>query len=418
MTAKDKHPAIMVKPAILARSGIYVYSRDEMLVMGFDLKDDKPSYKVCRPPHVLIEAKDKFCFAVVTKEHTVFDTSPENFRDQADGVVGDSIEVVTLDDGNIGLKGRIAFYTKDVADYFESGNRETSAQYRMALAPSGDPARDGYDFEMVGIESVNSLAITSRGRGGHDVRVLDSLGTGSGNGGLKMKSGFLSFLGIGKPKDAGFKFSDALFGGIAKVKALDAADTAGIEKAVGEVMSHVVSLGDSEAKEVLTGAVSDCLKNVDAVLARRDDVAKKIDDLYGKCQDADAEAVKRILDADGKEGSADKDKDAKKDGDGGDKGKDTKKDGDGGDKGKDTKKDGEGKDALSKDFEAVVAAAIDKAFGKFNEGLDAKIDAAMKKALGEGVGAKPASDSRQVLVNDGLENEDASYLVRGVFGNR
>jgi hypothetical protein len=406
MSVKDRHPAIMVKPAILARSGIYVYSRGEMLAMGFDLKDGKPSYKVYRPPHVLIEAKDKFCFAVVTKEHTVFDTSPENFRDQADGVVGDSVEVVTLGNGNIGLKGRIAFYTKDVADYFESGNRETSAQYRMALAPSGDPERDGYEFEMVGIESVNSLAITSRGRGGHDVRVLDSLGTGNSYGGLKMKSGFLSFLGIGKPKDAGFKFSDALFGGIAKIKALDAADTAGIEKAVGEVMSHVVPLGDSEAKEVLTGAVSDCLKNADAVLAKKDGVAKKIDELYGKCQDADAEAVKRILDSDGKEKDGGEDPEKKK------------KDG-GGDKDKDAKKDGGGKDALPKDFEAVVAAAIDKAFGKFDESIDAKIDAAMKKALGTEAVVKPAADSRHVSAADGgAGSEDASYLVRGIFGNR
>jgi hypothetical protein len=399
--AADKHPAIMVKPAILARSGVYVYGRDEMLAMGFTLAEDKPFYKVYRPPHVLIAAKDKFCFAVVTKEHTVFDTSPENFREQADGVVGDSVEVVTLENGNIGLKGRIAFYTKDVADYFESGNRETSAQYRMGLAPSNDPARDGYDFVMTGIESVNSLAITAQGRGGKSVRVLDSTAViDKVIGGSKM-SGFLSLFGIGKTKDAGFKFSDALFGGIAKVKALDAADTAGIEKAVGEVMSHVVSLGDSEAKGILTGAVSDCFKNAEAVLAKKDDVAKKIDELYGKCQDADAEAVKRILDADGKKDGDDKDKD--------------KKDGDG----KGSGKEGDGKDTQPKDFDAVIAAAIDRAFGKFNESIDAKIDAAMKKVLGTDAAGKPAADSRSAgTVDSGAAGEDASYLVRGVFGNR
>jgi hypothetical protein len=396
----DKHPAIMVKPAILARSGIYVYGRDEMLSMGFTLAEDKSFYKVYRPPHVLIEAKDKFCFAVVTKEHTAFDTSPENFREQADGVVGDSVEVVTLENGNVGLKGRIAFYTKDVADYFESGNRETSAQYRMGLLPSSDPARDGYDFVMTGIESVNSLAITAQGRGGKNVCVLDSMAAvNKETGGIRMKSGFLSFLGIGKAKDADFKFSNVLFGCMAKVKALDAADTAGIEKAVGEVMSHVVSLGGSEAKELLTGAVSDCLKNVDAVLAKKDDVAKRLDELYGKCQDADAEAVKRILDADGK-----------KDGDG----KDPKKE----DDDKEPKKEGDGKDAQTKDFDSVITTAIDRAFGKFNESVDAKIDAAVKKALGTDT-AKPAADNRSASAADSsAAGEDASYLVRGVFGNR
>jgi hypothetical protein len=259
MNAKDKHPAILVKDAILARSGIYVYGRDELLVMGVGLKDDRPLYRVYRPPNVIVEAKDKFSFAVVTKEHTALDTSPENFREQAAGVVGDSIDVVTLSDGTVALKGRIAFYTKDVADYFESGNKETSAQYAMCLVPGGDPERDGYDFVMTAITSVNGLAITARGRGGENVRVLDSMPVLNRYvGGNRMKGGFLSFLGIGKAKDAGFKFSDALYGGMEKVKALGAADTAGVEKAVGDVMLHIVSLGDSEVKEVLAGAVSDC----------------------------------------------------------------------------------------------------------------------------------------------------------------
>jgi hypothetical protein len=403
--AADRHPAIMVKPAILARSGIYIYGRDEIRAMGFTPAEDKTWYKVYRPPHVLIEAKDKFCFAVVTKNHTVADTSPENFREQADGVVGDSVEVVTLDGGNIGLKGKIAFYTQEVADYFENGNKETSAQYRMALAASPDPARDGYDFVMTGIESVNSLAILPHGRGGSSVRVLDGAAAmDKVIGGNRMKSGFLSFLGIGKSKDEGSKFSDALFGGIAKVKALDAEDTAGIEKAVGEVMSRVTPLGDSEAKEILTGAVSDCLKNADAVLARKDEVAKKIDVLYDKCRDADAEAVRRVLDAD------------KKDPDKKDAGKkeDEDEDPDGGNE----KEKGGSKDAHPENYEAVIAAAVDKAMERFGEGVDAKIDAAMKKALGSGLGV-PAADRCPVIAADGAADEgDASYLVRGVFGNR
>jgi hypothetical protein len=386
MTAKDKHPAILVKDAILARSGIYVYGRDEMLKMGVPLTDDKPLYKVYRPPRVVIEAKDKFSFAVVTKEHTLFGTSPENFRDQADGVVGDRVEVVTLEDGTVALKGRIAFYTKDVAEYFERGNRETSAQYDMRLVPSRNPVQDGYDFVMTGITSVNGLAITAHGRGGKNVCVLDSAPViDKYIGGNRMKSGFLAFLGIGKVKDAGLKFSDVLFGGIEKVKALDAADTAGIEKAVEEVTSHVISLGDSEAKEVLTGAVSDCFKNTEAVLSKKDYVANRIDELYAKCRDADAEAVKRIFDADDTKG---------------------------------VKDDADGKDSSAKDTDAVVTGAVDKAFGKFNESLDAKIDAAIKKALGDGAAGKPAGDNRTVPATDGFGDDDVSYLVRGVFGNR
>lgn len=411
MVVKDKHPAILVKDAILARSGIYMYSRDELRAMDITPKDDKLLYKVYRPPNVIVEAKDKFSFAVVTKEHAISDTSPDNFREQADGVVGDHIEVVTLEDGTVGLKGRIAFYTKDVADYFESGNKETSAQYSMCLIPSNDPARDGHDFVMTKIISVNSMAITAHGRGGKNVRVLDSMAAIDKNrGSSRMKSGFLAFLGIGKTKDTGFKFSDTLFGGIEKVKALNVADTAGIDKAVEEVMAHVVSLGASEAKEVLMGAVSDCFKNAEVVLSRKNDVAKKVDELYSKCQDADAEAVKRILDADDKKDGDDK---TKKEADGG-----KEDDGDGKTKKEadDGKKDGKSKDSLPKDADAVIAAAIDKAFDKLNEGIDAKIDAAMKRALG--VSEKRVGDSRLNHADNGLENEDASYLLRGVFGNR
>jgi hypothetical protein len=388
MTVKDKHPAVLVKDAILARSGIYLYSRDDLRRMKIAPREEKAEYRVYRPPGVVIEAKDKFPFAVVTKEHTAFDTSPDNFREQADGVVGDSIEVVALDGGHIALKGRIAFYTRDAADYFESGNKETSAQYDMRLAESRDPDGDGYDYMMTGIESVNGVAITARGRGGKNVRVLDSMAAAvidKAIGGNEM-GGFLSFLGIGKAKDTEFKFSDVLFGGVAKVKAFDGSDAAGVEEAVGEIMSHVAPLGGSEAKDILAGAVSDCLKNADAVLSRKDDVAKKIDELYAKCRAADAEAVKRVLDAGGDPGGVKE-------------------------PAKDPAKDSDG---------AVIAAAVDKAFDKFSEGLDAKIDAAMKRALGEGVGVKPLAGANPLAsAADGLGNDDdASYLVHGVFGVR
>jgi hypothetical protein len=398
MAAKDTHPAILIKDAILARSGIYVYSRDDLRIMGVVPDVEKPLYKIYRPPHVLVAAKDKFAFAVVTREHTADDTSPDNFRDQAEGCVGNDIAVIALDDGNIGLKGKIAFYTQGVADYFEQGNRETSAQYGLKLCPSADPARDGYDFVMTEITSVNGLAITARGRGGSSVRVLDSAAATSRTGGYRMIKGFLTLLGIGKAKDSGFKFSNILFGSMEKVRALDASDAAGIDREITEAMSYVTALGDSEAREVLVGAVADCYKNIEAVLARKEEVSEKLDALYTKCQDADAEAVKRVLDAgkDNGEGNSDEKDDEKE-------------------KEKDKKKGGAAKDTQTPDFDALIGSAVDKAFARANENIDAKIDAAMKKALGVGDGAKAAADSRVIA---DTADEDASFLVSGVFGNR
>jgi hypothetical protein len=398
MVVKDNHPAIMVKDAILARSGIYTYTAEEIRDIGFPVDKNKQFCTVYRPPSVIVKAKDKFAFVVVTRKHAAADTEPGNFHEQADGVVGDSIDVVPMQNGDIALKGRIAFYTKDVADFFESGNKETSAQYHMKLAASSDPVRDGYDYVMTDITSVNSLAIVPLGRGGRDVRVLDSIARNKSNGGVKMIGGFLSFLGIGKTKDENFKFSDVLFGGIARVKEAGVSDLAGVEKAVGDVMSYVTALGESEARSVLAGAVSDCLKNADAVLAKRDVVTKKIDELYGKCMDAQSEAVKRILDA-----GSDPAKDA-------DKKDDDKKDSKDADKKDDDKKEGG-----VKDVETVVAAAMDKAFSKVGETLDAKIEAAVKKALNVDPPAAVVKDS-SVVPAAGYTGEDASYLVRGVFG--
>lgn len=402
MEARDRHPAILVKDAVLARSGIYAYGREELMRMGHVPKDNKAFYRVYRPPSVLVGCKDKFAFAVVTKEHTAEDTSPDNFRGQADGFVGNAIDVVALDDGNIGLKGEIAFYTRDIADYFERGNKETSAQYGLKLCPSADSARDGYDFVMTDITYVNSLAITAHGRGGRGVRVMDSVGAENVTGGLRMKKGFLSFLGIGKTKDAGFKFSETLLGSMAKVKALGASDTAGVEKEVAGVMDYVTALGESEEREVLAGAVADCYKNIEAVLSKKDEVSVKLDELYAKCCDADTEAVRRIFEA-----KETKDGDGEKD----DKDKDKDKD-------KDDKDKDKGKDSAPPNIDDVVSKAMDKAFVRIDESIGAKIDAAMKKALNADGASGGSGQTRDTSAAADSIGEDVSFMVRGVFGNR
>jgi len=267
---------------------------------------------------------------------------------------------------------------------------------------------------MTEIVKVNHEAVLPRGRGGSDVRVLDrAAAQGAGSGGsemageVKKKGGFLEFLGIRKPKDDNFKFSDVLLESVAKVHSLD---QAGLEKEIGGVMTHVNALGDSEPKEFLVGAVTDCFKNPVEVVAQKDIVAKKIDELYMKCRDADAEAVRRILDADSK---GDDKKDAKNADD---------KDGDK----KDAKDAKDAKDVSSKDkapdLSVVIDAAVQKAVVTALDGLDAKVDNSVKKALGidDAKDKKKEGDDRTVDANavDGAGSEDASFLVRGIFGNQ
>jgi hypothetical protein len=58
---------------------------------------------------------------------------------------------------------------------------------------------------------------------------------------------------------------------------------------------------------------------------------------------------------------------------------------------------------------------------KINDSIGEKVDAAMKNALGTDGGKKSPESSAPAAVaslNDSGEREDATYLVRGLFGNR
>ena len=392
----DKSAQLAVKDAILARSGIYLYSQSDVQAMGMKPKINKPVYREYRPAGVLIDSKDKFSLVPVPKNHPPVDITAENFHEFASGVTGGPIEAVTLPNGEVGLKGKIAFFTTDAYDFYMSGSKETSAGYAKTLVYSDDPDRDGYDWMLTGITSVNHVAVLPRGRGGNEVRVLDKAANinNSNDGGTKMAikaiGGFLASLGIGKPKDEKFDFSQKLMESVAKVHTLDAA---GLDNEVASVMTHVSGFGDSTAKEVLVGAVADCFKHPVEVLAKKEEVSKKINELYVKCQDADAAVISGILDAEKPEEKEEKEK-----------------------------KDPEEKpEAEAKDLVAAIDAAMEKAVATITSGLDAKIDSSVKKALGlDEPEKKTPAVQLGVTGLDGanIENEDASYLMRGIFGNR
>jgi hypothetical protein len=414
----DKAPQLAVKGAILARSGIYEYARDEVLLWDAEPAQDKPIYKVYRPASVLVAAKDKFSLVPVPKEHPPCDINDGNFPQYASGMTGDAIEVVPLEGGEVGLKGQIAFFTRDAYDYYMSGGRETSAGYTHVTRAVENPDEVGYDFVLDEIRDVNHVCVTQRGRGGKTVRVMDSLAVINkeigGNMSGKVRPGFLSFIGIGKPKDNAPKFSSVLLDSVAKVHSLDAA---GVEKEVAQVMTQVTVLGDSEARELLVGAVADCFKHPVEVLAAKDDVGKRVDELYGKCQSADADVVKRILDADKKDekedGEKKDEKEEKEDGKDKDKKKDEKKD-----ESKESTDSKESKDSSSA-VDAAVKKAVEAAVSAVADTFEKKIDASVRKALGLSEDGKSGNkDSRETDVTDSVGDEDYSSLVRGVFGQR
>ena len=399
--AKDKSAQLAVKNAILARSGIYIYSRDEVIKMGIKPKLDKPFYREYRPAGVLIDAKDLFDLVPVPKDHPPEDITADNFHVYASGVTGGPVEAVSLPGGEVGLRGRMAFFTKDAYDYYMAGNNETSAGYTKKVSISADPERDGFDWVMTGITAVNHVAVLPQGRGGSNVRVLDKAPyvNTSFNGGTEMGTkaigGFLSSLfGIGKAKDENFKFSKVLMDSVAKMGSLSAE---GLDAEIGYVLAHVTCLGDSEAKDMLVGAVADCFKHSKEVLERKDEVAVKMDELYAKCRAEDAEAVSRILGDEEKEVVTSESKDSA------------------------------GMEEAAK-MAALVEASVQKAVGvslaSYTAGLDlnleAKINAGIAKALGvdEKEKKSPVTDSRELesTAADAGIGEDASYLLKGIFG--
>lgn len=306
-----------------------------------------------------------------------------------------------MENGEIGLRGRIAFATRDAYDFYAAGNNELSAGYRHRIREVRNPEDMGYDFVMVSIDSVNHVALVPNGRGGAGVRVLDSVQAAvKHTGGLKMKKGFLAFFGVGRVKDENFKLSSVLFDSVAKAHTLD---EAAMEKEIADVMAHVTVLGDSEARELLIGAVTDCYKYPVEVIAQKEKIGGKIDRLYARCRAADAEAVQRILDDEGEDG-----------GEGGEDGKD-KKDA-GADGGKAVK------DSKPPDYAAMVDEAVQKAVASVTDSFDGKIEAIVKKQLGlDGEKKAAAGGQTTAAATDsaaGASGEDASFLVRGIFGGR
>ena len=287
--------AIIVKNAILARSGIYMYSYDEMVRRGHTPEVKKDFYREYRPASVLATAKDKFKYAVLTKEHPSSITS-DNIQQVIEGVVGGSIEVVVLENDEIALKGEIAFYTKDAVSYYDMGAKETSAQYISKVSPV---FCDDYDYILEEIQEVQGLALTRQGRGGSSVAVLDSL-ISAGKAAEEKTQGdkvmnrnsILSFLGIGKaPQD---ELSSLVMDSLKDFGGLSELEKKARKNKVDLLLS---SITDSPEKETLVGTVSDCFAYPKEVLEKKEEVSKGLNSLYARCISSDVAALQATFDS-------------------------------------------------------------------------------------------------------------------------
>ena len=379
--------AIIVKNAILARSGIYMYSYDEMVARGHTPTEKKDFYKEYRPASVLITAKDKFRYATLTKEHP-YKIDSDNMKDVFEGVVGSNIDVVVLENEEIALKGEIAFFTKDAVEYYNTGGKETSAQYHSKVIPVYG---EEYDFLLEEIQDVQGLALTLRGRGGASVAVLDSLISAGqqpaekniqGDKIMSSRNSILSFLGIGRaPQD---ELSSLV---IDSLKDYNDAPEAEKKARREKVEALVNPLADSPEKKILMDTVKDCFSYPKEVLEKSVEVSKRVKSLYALCTSGDAAALQATFDSIKAETKDEKEEEEEK------KKKESK-----------STKDSVTLDAAG--FELLITRVVDS--------LSPKIDEAVKKNLGieAGVETKTADS---VLPTFSSGAKDNSFLLKDMF---
>lgn len=399
-------PYIAIKKCRMLRSGIQLYTRDEVPQELLDeLPEEKRSqkvFRVYRRPEAIVKHLKDFNYIPLANNHPDVDITPDNRKEYEVGRAGGLAGLVTLKDGNVYVENDLIFDDRAAYNEYVNGKRELSIGLQAVWKVSDSPE---YDFEVPDFTNVNHVALVTRGRAGHEAKVMDTMAAVSrsidnnfrenGTGGFGMN--FLKMFGIGKTKDAAtFCLSKAVMDCAAKlaVKGITE-DEANAE--VKAVMENVVRLGDSEDRKVLTGMVRDALVGAEELNGADEEAKKKVcdalDALYKKCQDADDEKAKAAVE-DALKGKEDPKKDDK-----GDEGKEKKDD-----EGK--KEEGKAEDGCGsqKDTAEVVAEAVAKAMDAAN--LDEKIEAAVAKALGIGKEKPEAKGQQTDSAGAGFSAED------------
>lgn len=283
----DRKPYFEKKDVILCRSGIQEYSYAEVLRFGLSNPPVKKQlYKVYRPASVIIASLEKMKNLPITKEHPPEFVDGDNWQRYAHGYTGSEAEIVSIGDGEIGVKSKLVFSTKEIYNYYLDGSEEVSLGYQSVNEWAYDNPE--YDIIMTGIVEVNHCAVTAAGRGGSRVAIIDSL-----IGGMTMfKTGLMHFLKRkGKTADSSSPLSKIVFDSLEVSKNLDGAK---LEAEVTRVMDSLATLKDSEHKTLLVDVVTDCYKAIGTAIDNKEEVAKVIDSLYAK---AEEETIKQLDEA-------------------------------------------------------------------------------------------------------------------------
>ena len=393
VTDSDASPYIEQKDVILCRSGIQIYSYNEVKSALGEPPVKKDFYREYRPASVVVKAQDKCRNLPVTKEHPDVWVNPDNWDKLCGGIVGNEVSVVALEgeaEGEIGIKSDLTFYTRKLYDYYEK-YKEVSLGYTCKKHYVENPDEVGYDIILDEITEVNHLAITRAGRGGSSVAVIDSI-----IGGLRpMRTGIFAYLASKIVKDSKepFSFGKEVLKAVKDSKGTTEEELASEMKGVLDSMSV---LKDCEAKDTLVDVVKDCFDNKEKAIAHEEELTKTLDtmwvDIHGDSLKEIAKAFAKLSEPKAEGASVpandtdpqNKDSEPEKKDEGKEENKDSepeKKD-EGKEENKDSepeKKD-EGKDGCNKDSASVMTK--DDVLSAIKDALPEMVQNAVKEVLG------------------------------------
>ena len=168
----------LLKNVAIARSGVYLYTRDELPGLGINSIPDKYRndrlFSVYRPASVLAANADKYARQPLTNKHPNEMLNPDNNSKYIKGWVGDEVTIENSNDEII-IRSSVNLVDRDVIKAYDSGIREVSPGYVGTFSWKDGATAHGEKYQIVmdDITSVNHLALVPEGRGGSTVRILD-----------------------------------------------------------------------------------------------------------------------------------------------------------------------------------------------------------------------------------------------------
>ena len=121
-------PYIAVKKCRMLRSGVQLYTRDEvpeeLLKELPEAKRNQTLFKVYRKPEAIIKHLKDFNYIPLANNHPAVDITPDNRHQYEVGRAGGLATVTTLDDGNVYVENDLIFDDRKAFEDYKNGKKQ------------------------------------------------------------------------------------------------------------------------------------------------------------------------------------------------------------------------------------------------------------------------------------------------------